>query len=212
MGYKTLVSMNIAIAGNGKYSVALAKGLANAGHNIFLVTMDDEDVVGDELLWQYDNICPASPEYAGAVADLVVMACHPRDVRAMAYFLDDVRQKVIVDLSSLSITPFDEYINTAAAIKAITGSAHVIKCYNRTGNENLIDPHADSTADMIIAGSSKKGKAVVKLLAKDLQFDRCLDFGDDQMIPMLDSMSIDWQQTSLSKRLNNSIAYKLISR
>lgn len=212
MGYKTLVSMNIAIAGNGRYSIALAKGLADAGHNIFLITMNENELIDDNLLWTYDNICPASAEYAGAVADLVVMACHPNDVRAMAYFLDDVRQKVIVDLTSLSINRFDEYINTAAAITAITGSAHVIKCYNRTGNENTIMPDTDSTADMIIAGSSKKGKAVVKVLAKDLNFNRCLDFGDDQMIPMLDTMSIDWSQSPLAIRLNNSLAYKLISR
>lgn len=212
MGYKTFVSMNIAIVGKGKYCEALAAGLAKAGHNVFIATRSEYDEVSDELLARYSRICPASVEYAGAIADVIILATPADEVREMAYFLEDVRQKVIIDLTGLNLTRYSNYINTHAAIKAITGSQHVVKCYNKTGYENLIVSEADNAADMIIVGDSKKAKALTKLLAKDLRFNSCHDFGGDDLIPALDQMANDWQNLSFSAKVPGSIAYRLIKR
>lgn len=211
MGYKTFVSMNIALVGKGKYCEALAAGLAKAGHNVFIATRSEYDEVSDELLARYRRICPASVEYAGAIADVIVIATPAEDAREMAYFLDDVRQKVIIDLTGLNLTRYSAYINTHAAIKAITGSQHVVKCYNKTGYENMVDSEAN-LADMIIAGDSKKAKALTKLLAKDMMFNSCHDFGGDDLIPALDQMTHEWQNLSFSEKVPGSIAYRLIRR
>ncbi|RYD56000.1 MAG: hypothetical protein EOP56_13775 [Sphingobacteriales bacterium] len=210
MGYKTFASMNIAVVGTGKYCEALSAGLAKAGHNVFMATRSEYDEVSKELLARYRRICPSSIEYAGAVADVIILATPAEEVREMAYFLEDVRQKVIIDLTGLNLTRYSTYINTHAAIKAITGSQHVVKCYNRTGSENLVA--TESTADMIIAGDSKKAKALTALLAKDLKFNACHDFGGDELIPSLDQMANNWQNLSISAKVPGSIAYRLIKR
>lgn len=212
MGYKTFVSINIALVGNGKYCEALAAGLARAGHNVFIAGRSENDEVSDALLDRYSTICPASIEYAGAVADIVILATPADHVREMAYYLDDVRQKIIVDLTGLNLTRYGNYVNTFSAIKAITGSQHVVKCYNKTGYENLIGSSTDASVDMIIAGDSRKAKALVALLAKDLKFNSCHDFGGDDMIQELDQMATHWQNRSFSEKVPGSPAYRLIRR
>ncbi len=191
MGYKAFACMNIAIIGNGKTSVALAQGLALAGHEILLAdNSGNTNVIFDFLADEFHNIHETTMEHAAAAADLIIIATAPEEVRAAAYFLDDVRKKVIIDTSFMNAESFDKYINTVSAIQAITGSQHVVKCFNSSGYELTGVGRSESTINMFVAGDDRKAKEMARLIARDLGLGECHDFGGTDSVPLLDEMAI----------------------
>ena len=215
MRYKTFGCMNIAIIGTGKNCEALAKGLAAAGHEVFIgmKSISGNGQVSHKLLEAYENIYITTVHDAAVEADVILITTPATEVREVAYMLDDVRKKTIIDLSSFNFVRHNKHINTYNAIKAITGSQNIVKCYNVTGYEDLVNPeiHEDNT-DMFIAGDSKKSKEMVKLLARDIGFVNCFDFGDYETVPMLDHMSECWNNRAVKQKVQASLAYKLVAR
>jgi hypothetical protein len=115
-------------------------------------------------------------------------------VREVAYWLGDVRRKVIVDASANVLVPDSEFVKTACAIKAITGSLHVIKLFNAKGYEDMLKPiFRGQTTEMLLVGDSKKAKEVMKILALELDINNCYDFGDGDTIPLFDEMTKCWR-------------------
>ncbi|RYG30723.1 MAG: hypothetical protein EOO01_36335 [Chitinophagaceae bacterium] len=160
MGYKSFASMNIAIIGNSKTSAILAQGLALAGHDIMIGLREDEDIMFDFLEAEFDNIEVMHVSDAAHLADLIIMATSPEDVREMAYLLDDVRKKVILDISNVAVGKSGNYLNTVNAIKSITGSSFVVKCFNTKSFESTAGRGKDNAINMFIAGDDKKAKEV----------------------------------------------------
>ncbi|RYE20580.1 MAG: hypothetical protein EOP51_17555 [Sphingobacteriales bacterium] len=184
MSYKTFASMNIALIGTGVETIA--KKFAKAGHKVF---------IGSE----YDYIeplistTPKSVKYttilnAASLADVVIIATAPQDVRQAAYELADVRSKVIIDFTALMDTTPSA---TSSAIRSITSSQHVIKCFLPTGYEDLLIPNIhEFGADLYIAGTSKKAKALTAILALDLGYKSHYDIGGNGAINVLDEMTL----------------------
>jgi predicted dinucleotide-binding enzyme len=148
------------------------------------------------LLQTLKNLHICSIEEAAAVADVVIIATPPAHVREVAYWLGDVRRKVIIDISANAITPGDEYIKTACAIKAITGSAHVVMMFSAKGYENVLTPVLKKEVDLVVAGDSKKAKQVARILADELGMSRSFDLGDNAAIPLFDELTRAWRNTS----------------
>jgi predicted dinucleotide-binding enzyme len=205
--------MNIAIIGAGKNTEALAKGLADAGHEIYIGLKDMETYVSPELLEAFDNIYLVSIEDAARESDVIVITTPAHEVREVVYMLNDVRRKTIVDLSSFNFVRATKYVNTHSVIKAISNCQNLVKCYDVTGYEDLVNPDfVGATTDMFMAGDSKKSKEMVKLLARDLGFIDCCDFGDSGTISMLDEMSNCWNNRAVKQKVVASLAYKLVKK
>ncbi|WP_276133939.1 NADPH-dependent F420 reductase [Polluticoccus soli] len=204
--------MNIAIIGAGKNTEALAEGLANAGHDVFIGLKDTETYISPKLL-TFENIFLVSVEDAARESDIIVITTPANEIREVAYMLGDVRRKTIADLSSFNFVRAVSYSNTHNVIKAITNCRNLVKCYNVTGYEDLVNPDfIGATTDMFMAGDSKKSKEVVKLLARDLGFIDCCDFGDGDTVPMLDEMSNCWNNRAVKQKMEASLAYKLVRK
>jgi len=202
MGRKSLVCLNIAIIGDGKMPATLAKCFAHAGHNVFLGDAKAKHVPGSKVKRhkKLDNISHTTVESAAIVADLIVVATTMDEVRELAYRLGDVRRKVVIDATSFMLSRFGQYVNTLNVLKAITGCQHIVKCYNKTGYEDLVDETLESEeVDVFMAGDSKKAKELTKLLARDLSIGQCYDFGDSNMIATLDEMSMCWNKLNISE-------------
>jgi predicted dinucleotide-binding enzyme len=186
--------MNIAIIGACETGKAYAAAFAFAGHNIYMAWKDGDKPDINPILQAADNIHFCSIEEAAGVADLIFIATPPKDVREVAYWLGDVRRKVIIDASANIFVPNEENIKTACAIKAITGSAHVIKIFNAKGYEDVLKPIFKSQKiDLLLAGDSKKAKEIMKILALELDMKDCYDFGDGNAIPLFDEMAKCWR-------------------
>jgi predicted dinucleotide-binding enzyme len=210
MGYKAFASMNIAIVGNGKMSAVLAQGLALAGHEIQIGVRDNERISFDFLMAEFENISVTTIDDAAESADVIFLTASPENIRETAYLLDDVRKKVIIDTTYMNFSNYGSYINTVNAVKAITGSPYVVKCFNAAGFEAM-SPTAkkDGSINMFVAGDSIKAKEVVKLLARDLGFAECHDFGGSDCVPLLDEMAICYQNLAVKQLQGEKIAIKI---
>ncbi len=194
MGYKKFVSMNIAVIGSGVTVAEYGIRYALAGHDVFIALQGNDAGRVNKILAPYDNIVACSIENAAAVADLIVIASQPKDVREIAYWLGDVRGKVIIDATANIHTTTDEQINTAGAIKAITGSQHIVKVFSTRGYEILLKPlFRQQNVQLILVGDSKKAKEITKILTTDLGVNDFIDMGADEALPLFDELTKCWR-------------------
>jgi len=195
MGYKTFASMNVAIIGATKTTEVLAEKLADAGHEVLIAVKENGRQINEQLLELYDNINVYGIAEAAALADIIIIACISPEVREIAYLLDDVRHKVIVDCTITVSMDAEQEVNTMNAIRAITGSAHVVKCFNAQKYKHLLQPLFNGVPiDFFVAGDSKKAKEAVKILSKDMDVLNCYDFGGNDEIAFLDAMARCWYE------------------
>lgn len=183
--YQNFVSMNIAIIGGGKMAETLAFGFIGAGHKVFF-GIQEESLISNSDIYNYRNVEVCSIEDAGSAADIVIMACNPNDVRAFAYFLEDVQRKVIIDCTGN--TPDAGWLDSIKAIRKITGSAHVVKCSLSNSYNKKVKSESDYVR-MYIAGDSKKAKMVADILSRDLGVNECYDFGGNGKVSLLENMA-----------------------
>jgi predicted dinucleotide-binding enzyme len=215
MGYKQLAQLCIAVIGTGKVGEALAQGLALAGHDILRAAKDEQTLELEHMLsGNPDCIELCSLESAGFLADVIIMATPMADVREMAYLLDDVKSKVIIDASEADMPVHDaQYFNSVNAIRAITGSLHVVKCFNNAApQQTRSSKRRSGSPDMFVAGDSLKGKAVARMLASELGFTNCHDFGGNDTIPMLDELATGWSNLSILQHADAGVSFRLVTR
>jgi predicted dinucleotide-binding enzyme len=210
MAYKSFVSLSIAIIGEGIVSESMAQVLAKAGHEIYLGLGEGQNV-SDSLLDKFENIHACTIGLASSEADIIIIATPAEDVREVAYKLEDVRKKIIIGATGNVHPKPVEFVPTVNALRSITGSEHVVKCFNCAGYDNILSrSFRKQEVDMFVAGDSKKAKEMVKLLAKDMGFANCYDFGDNDTVPLLEDMAKCWYNLAITQKLGQKISFKLI--
>jgi len=204
--------MNIAIIGTGNVGGALAERWARAGHTIRLGVRDTADFKGRELL-ALPNVAAYSIADAAKASDAVLVAVAPQAVNAVAMQLGDVGGKVVIDaMNSVRSRP-EPYAGTFEALNALTRGAHLVKCFNSTGFENMRDPlYGDTAIDMFMAGSSEKGKTTARQLALDAGFAECYDFGGDDKVSLLEQFALAWINLAIMQGQGRGIAFKVLRR
>ncbi len=200
--------MDIAIIGNEATTVTLAQGLAFAGHRIFIGTNENEVEKLELLTQQFDNILVATIADVAPNADIIIMATTPDNVREAAYLLDDVRKKVIIDISYMNSPNSTNYLNSLSAIKAITGSPYLVKCFNAAGFSPSPKQAKNDAINMFLAGDNLKAKEIAKLIARDLGYAECHDFGGSDSASLLDEMAICYHHL-LTRKQGEKIAIRI---
>jgi hypothetical protein len=209
MRYKTFVSMNIAIIGVGETAENYAVNFACAGHRVFIGMKDEDKTAKHSSLRALDNVCFCSIEMAADVADMIIIATAPKDVREVAYWLGDVRRKVIIDASANVDAPEEDFVKTCTGIQAITGSPHVIKVFNTKGYEQLLKPiFREHKVELIMVGDSKKAKEVTKIMTVEMGINYCYDFGGNEAIPLFNGMTRCWRNLVIkNNEVNEEVMY-----
>ncbi len=204
--------MRIAIIGTGNVGGALAENWSKAGHQILLGVRDLQNFKGQELL-QFPNITAQTIAEAVSAAETILIAATPQATVAIAEQLGQTGDKVIIDaMNSVRVRP-EPYAHTAEALQAITGSPHVVKCFNTTGFENMRDPNYGGVGiDMFMAGSSEHGKQVARQLALDAGFAACYDFGGDDKVVLLEQFALAWINLAIMQGQGRDIAFKVLRR
>ncbi len=204
--------MNIAIIGTGNVGGALAERWAKAGHTIRLGVRDTANFKGKELL-QLPNTTVHLLADAVKASDVILIAATPQSVIAIVEQMGDVAGKVIIDAMNSVRTRPEPYADTFEALKALTKGAHLVKCFNSTGFENMRDPsYGDTAIDMFMAGSSEKGKTTARQLALDAGFAECYDFGGDDRVSLLEQFALAWINLAIMQGQGRGIAFKVIRR
>jgi 8-hydroxy-5-deazaflavin:NADPH oxidoreductase len=189
MSYKNFVSMNIAIIGSGEIAETYGISFSIAGHEVYMACKDGDAGIRPSLAL-LENVHMVSIEQAAQLGDFIIIATPPKDVREVSYWLGDVRRKVIIDVTCNVYSADDEVVNTVSAIRAITGSPHVVKTFNAIGFQRFMKPiFRTEKVELILAGESRKAKEITKIIARELGINHYYDFGGDDTIPLLHEMA-----------------------
>lgn len=205
--------MNIAIIGTGNVGSALATQWAAAGHMILLGVRDTSNFKGQELL---GNPRTEALPIAEAVrrAEVILLSTPAPAAGEVARALGDTTGKIIIDAMNIVMGRGPEgFTNTADALLANTATRDVVKCFNTTGYNNMVDPVYDGVAlDLFVAGDSERGKIAARQLALDAGFAECYDIGGNDKFALMEQFAWFWINLAMFQGQGREIGFKLLRR
>jgi predicted dinucleotide-binding enzyme len=205
--------MEIAIIGTGNIGSTLARRFAENNHQIFLGVRNEHDFKGLSLLSGLKNCSIHSIAEAAHLADIIIIAVPAQFAIDVAKSLGDVTGKVIIDTMNSGNVKHEGFTNTTDAILANCNTTDVVKCFNTTGFENLMDPiYNNHGIDMFTAGSSTKGTAIATQLAKELGFENVYHFGNNDKFYLIEQMAMCWINLAIMQKQGRGMAFKIIKR
>jgi predicted dinucleotide-binding enzyme len=206
--------INIAIIGSGNVGGALAQKFIRAGHRVLIgvkfplseKSLKLATVIGEDRF--------TSIERAVQQCDVIVLATPAPMAVEVAQSLGDTTGKVIIDTMNIVMGrgPVG-FTNTSEAILANTATTDVVKCFNTTGFNNMLDTHyGDHAIDAFVAGDSEKGKTIASQLALDAEFGACYDVGGNDKFQLMEQFAFFWINLSVFKGQGREIGFKLLKR
>jgi 8-hydroxy-5-deazaflavin:NADPH oxidoreductase len=205
--------LKIAIIGAGNVGGALALGWARAGHEIIIGAKNPSSDKVKKVLTQNSQIKVKSVNEASKEAEVILIAASASAVPDISKSLGNVKDKIIIDAMNSIAVDSAGYQNSFEALKSLTNCENIVKCFNTTGFENMINPkYGNITADMFVAGNSIKGKQIATKLAKEIGFAECYDFGGDHRVEMLEQLAMMWVNLALIQKQGRNIAFKVLKK
>jgi 8-hydroxy-5-deazaflavin:NADPH oxidoreductase len=206
--------MKITIIGSGHVGAALGQGFLRSGHQVSFGVRDVSSVKAEAAKTLIAGAIVQSIEEACQSAEVIIITIPSDAILSLIPQLGDTKGKIIVDATNSVRTRPEPFPTAFHAIKELTKSEKVIKCFNTTGFENMIDPVYPSVGgvDMFCAGNDQKSKVIVQQLAKDLGFSQCWDFGGDGQIELLEKWALCWINLAMMQGYGRGIAVKILTR
>jgi 8-hydroxy-5-deazaflavin:NADPH oxidoreductase len=205
--------MNIAIIGSGNVGGALAQSFIRAKHTVLIgakfplseKSIKLATIIGEDRFTSIEN--------AASQAEVIITTTPPEAVLSVVPKLGAVNNKIVIDTTNSIRTKPEGFITAYHAIKELTGTDNVVKCFNSTGFENMLHPvYNGEGIDMFCAGNNKDAKAVATQLAKDIGFATCYDFGGDDKVQLLEQLALSWINLAIMQGHGRNLAFKLIHR
>ena len=149
-------------------------------------------------------------------ADIVVLATPWNVVSQVTETITDWQGKIVIDATN-PIAPGLQLAvghTTSAAEQLATHlpGAHVVKAFNTTGAENMLDPLYDGEPiTMFICGDDEDAKTTVTELAEALGFE-VADVGGLETARLIEPMALVWINLAVRQGLGRTIALTLAQR
>jgi 8-hydroxy-5-deazaflavin:NADPH oxidoreductase len=205
--------MKIAIIGSGNVGSALGKGWLKAGHEVVFGVRDPQSPKTQKALALIPEVRVNTIHEASKNADVIVITTPPEAALELIPQLGNVSNKVIIDTTNSIRTRPEPFATAYDAIKEVTKAQDIVKCFNSTGFENMLNPNYHGEGiDMFAAGNSKRAKQVAEQLAKDIGFATCYDFGGDDKVELLEKFALSWINLAIMQGHGRNLAFKLIRR
>jgi 8-hydroxy-5-deazaflavin:NADPH oxidoreductase len=204
--------MTVAIIGSGNVGGALAQNWVKAGHTVLIgaqFPLSEKNItlatkIGED---RFTNIKNAVKQ-----AEVILIATPPTAIFEVINEMGDVSGKVIIDASN-SVRDKPEPYPTVFHALADKTNADVVKCFNSTGFENMLNPVYNGTGiDMFMAGDSEKAKEIAKKLALDAGFGDCIDFGKADKVELLEKFALSWINLAIMQGHGRDMAFKVLRR
>ncbi len=203
--------MNIAIIGTGNVGGALATNWSKKGHVIHLGVQDVVHFKGKELLKNANTHVYSIPE-AVAKSDVVLIATPPTAIFDILPLLGNVRGKILIDATNAVMKTPEPYKTVYHCLLDKT-EAEVVKCFNTTGFENMLNPiYQGEGIDMFMAGDSNVAKEIAVQLALDCGFKHCYDFGNSDKVELLEKFALSWINLAIIQGHGRDMAFRLVRR
>lgn len=205
--------MNIAIIGTGNVGGALATKWANNGHTLHLGVRNASQFKGKELLNNPHTHLHTIAE-AVQLSDVIVIATPAPMAVDVAQALGDTTGKIIIDTMNIVMNRGPQgFTNTTDALLANTSTRDVVKCFNTTGFNNMVNPvYNTTTLDLFVAGDSERGTATAIQLAKDAGFADCYSIGGNDKFELMEQFAWFWINLAMFQGQGRDIGFKLHKR
>ncbi len=188
MGYREYMSLNIAIVSDGTLGENLACAFHLAGHSAWLASAEDTE-------WQSssnttDGVIRSCISCAAEKSDIIIIATSASEARKVAYYLGDVRSKIIIDMTLNVPSRHSDPLYTLGALRSITGSAHIVKAFNMAGYHQMFSPlFGNYKPEMLMMGDSGKAKALSKIIFREIGIVETYDFGTSENVSLFDEVA-----------------------
>lgn len=205
--------MNIAIIGTGNVGGALAGKWAAKGHRVLLGVRNTAQFKGMHLL-EIPEISAHPIADAVAQSEVVVLAVPAMATVETCAALGNTEGKIIIDTMNVVMGRGPQgFANTSEAILAHTASTDVVKCFNTTGFNNMLDPiYGQQALDAFMAGDSAAAKEVARQLALDAGFAACYDIGGNDRFTLMEQFAFFWINLAMFQGQGRDIGFKLLRR
>lgn len=205
--------MKIAIIGAGNVGSALGKGWAKAGHSVTFGVRDPQSPKTNKALEYFPEAVVSTVADAARNAEVIVITTPPDAVMGLIEQLGDLSGKTVIDTTNSIRTRPEPYATAYHAIKALTGTESVVKCFNSTGFENMRHPiYKGEGIDMFMAGNDAMAKQLAAQLSADLGFGHCYDFGGDDRVELLEKLAMSWINLAIMQGHGRDLAFRLVKR
>ena len=207
-----LLRMNIAIIGSGNVGGALAQQWIKAGHTVLVgakLPMSEKNL---KLATKIGEDRFSSIEQAVKQSEVILIATPPTAIFDIIDQMGEISRKIIIDATNAVMKKPEPY-STVYHCLAEKTSADIVKCFNSTGFENMLNPVYDGQGiDMFMAGDSEKAKDVARSLALDSGFGSCIDFGKSDKVVLLEQFALSWINLAILQGHGRDMAFKVVRR
>ena len=204
--------MKIAIIGSGNVGGALAQQWIKAGHTVLVgarFPLSEKNIKLATIIGE-DRF--TAVESAVKQADVVLISTPPTAIFEVIEQLGDTGNKVLIDATNAIMKAPEPYKTVYHCLVDKT-TAEVVKCFNTTGFENMLNPvYQGAGIDMFMAGDSNHAKDIAKQLALDCGFASCIDFGKSDKVELLEKFALSWINLAIMQGMGRDIAFKVIRR
>ncbi len=205
--------MVIAILGTGNVGGALAQQLIKAKHTVLMGTRFPLSEKSVALATKIGEDRFTTVESAVKQSEVVILTTPPDAILSLLPQMGSLTGKTIIDATNSIRTRPEPYPTAYHAIKAVGNTDAVVKCFNTTGFENMLNPvYNGEGIDMFCAGSNKAAKEVATQLAKDIGFAACYDFGGDDKVELLEKLALSWINLAIMQGHGRNMAFKVVRR
>lgn len=205
--------MRIAVIGSGNVGGALATQWAGKGHQVILGVRDMNTFKGKHLL-SVPGITAAPVTEAVRQSEVILISTPATQTIPVVKSLGDTTGKIIIDaMNTVMGRGADGFSNTTEAILANTQTRDVVKCFNTTGFNNMVNPVYQGVAiDLFVAGDSARGRDTAIQLAKDAGFADCYSIGGNDKFTLMEQFAWFWINLAMFQGQGRDIAFKLLKR
>jgi len=208
--------MSVSILGAGNVGIALATAFTRKGESV---------VLGVPNPGKYQRVVDSLGHLASltdvasaiAASDVVVLAVPYQAALAIAASMADWQDKILVDATNPLATGLTGLMlgtteSGAEAIAAAAVGARVVKAFNTTGAENMLDSHyAGGQPWMPVCGNDEDACQRVVALASLIGFD-AVAVGDLSAARYLEPFAMTWIHMAIKRGFGRRFAFSIVRR
>jgi 8-hydroxy-5-deazaflavin:NADPH oxidoreductase len=209
--------MKIGVIGTGNVGGALGTGWAKKGHQIIFGSRAPHSAKTQDLLKSAgSNASATTVSEAAAGAEVIVLATPWVATGQAIQSAGSLAGKVLIDTTNPVGPGFQLMLGTTSSgaeqVAQWAAGAHVVKAFNTTGFENMVDPiYGEEPTAMFICGDDARAKATVARLAEDLGFE-VADTGELAMARNLEPLALVWIKLAIGQGWGRNFAFRLVRR
>ncbi|WP_158529674.1 NADPH-dependent F420 reductase [Parvibium lacunae] len=205
----------IAVIGAGNVGSALAQALTRIGEPLCIGVPDPEKYQGLQTTVPGVAITTVAP--AIEQADLVILAVPYPAALAIANARPDWQNKILVDVTNplapgLAGLTLGTHTSAAEAIAAQAHNARVVKAFNTTGAENMLNPvYPTGRLMMPVCSDHIDARAKVLGLAEAIGF-AAVDCGELAAARYLEPFGMTWIHLAFKQGRGRAFGFGLLER